>query len=211
MSHKYNDIDDIPPDEELPSYEDVIKQEESTNSQSSHYRPPPPRPSSSDHSAPPRPSSSSHSAPPRPPRPTVPSSNHAPVSNIPWVYPRGFFCPKCNNTGYKTKNGKSCKSCWRRFARQNSTPMAPSGYGSNVYQSSPIYAQPQTHTQPYGQPMQMRMPMQMAPQRPLYVRPGDPRIGGVICGNCRGSGRIRFLLDEDICGVCNGLGRIIGR
>lgn len=197
MSHKLSDYDDAPPDEELPSYEDVIKQEAQagSSSQSSHRpsRPPPPgRPSSS------RP------PPPRPPRPTVPSSNTAPVSNIPWVYPRGFHCPKCNNTGYKTKNGKSCKSCWRRFARQHNVTMSPTSYGGG-YQSSPIY--PQQQQMPYQQmPYQ---PMQMAPARPLYLKPGDSRIGGVLCGNCRGSGRIRFFLDEDICGVCNGLGRIL--
>ncbi|SMN22395.1 similar to Saccharomyces cerevisiae YGR268C HUA1 Cytoplasmic protein containing a zinc finger domain with sequence similarity to that of Type I J-proteins [Maudiozyma saulgeensis] len=187
---KFNDTESMPPDDELPSYEDVINsetQQQQQQQQQSHstpqlnnnYRPP---------------------APPRPPRPTNNNNSlhnhHSTGPRIPWVYPSGFYCPKCNNTGYKIKNGKSCKSCWRRFARQNNVNMAPSGYG-NYYQSSPIYQQPM-----YQQPQQT--------QRPLYVRPGDPRIGGVLCGNCRGSGRIRFLLDEDICRVCNGLGRIIG-
>lgn len=44
---------------------------------------------------------------------------------------------------------------------------------------------------------------------PLRVRPGDPRIGGVLCGRCRGSGLVRDFLDEETCHVCRGLGRII--
>ena len=54
-------------------------------------------------------------------------------------------------------------------------------------------------------------PPQQQQQRPLVVKPGDPRLGGVLCGECRGTGRVSFLLDEDLCPLCNGLGRIITR
>lgn len=202
--HTYNDTESMPPDDELPSYEDVIKQEEQQSHSQSNLRPPSHHPSQHTSHSTSQLNSSSHSRPPAPPRPNRPSKTNGTGTHtnssgprIPWVYPSGFYCPKCNNTGYKTKNGKSCKSCWRRFAHQNNVNMAPSTYG--YYQSSPIYQQP--IQQMYQQPMQ--------PTRPLYVRPGDPRIGGVICGNCRGTGRTRFLLDEDICTLCHGLGRII--
>ncbi|KAG0671976.1 hypothetical protein C6P45_004445 [Maudiozyma exigua] len=201
--HTSNDTESMPPDDELPSYEDVIKQEQEQSQSQSNLRPPTHHSSNHSSHSTSQLNSSTHSRPPAPPRPNKPSKHgstgtHTNSSGprIPWIYPSGFYCPKCNNTGYKTKNGKSCKSCWRRFAHQNNVSMAPSSYG--YYQSSPIYQQPQ---QMYQQPMQSN--------RPLYVRPGDPRIGGVICGNCRGTGRIRFLLDDDICTLCHGLGRII--
>ncbi|KAG7193178.1 uncharacterized protein KQ657_000935 [Scheffersomyces spartinae] len=46
---------------------------------------------------------------------------------------------------------------------------------------------------------------------PIKVRPGDPRLGGVLCGRCRGSGIVHFLLDEEMCPVCSGLGRIVNQ
>lgn len=47
------------------------------------------------------------------------------------------------------------------------------------------------------------------PGAPMQVQPGDPRIGGILCGRCRGSGRVMVFLDEELCPVCLGLGRII--
>lgn len=61
-----------------------------------------------------------------------------------------------------------------------------------------------TFAPPLGGPM---APMGTAP--PLVVKPGDPRLGGILCGECRGSGRVSFFLDEDLCPLCRGLGRII--
>lgn len=190
----------------LPSYEDVLAEEEKSSSNKPSSRPPPPRPprpskNSSSGGAYGNSSSSSHSNGKARPqgsynnvsRPPVapPTSNSRP---IPWVYPTGFYCDKCHNTGYKIKNGHSCKSCWKRFANQQNVS----------YVSNPYYA-PQA-------PIPMPMQPFMAPQqgvRPLMVRPGDPRLGGVLCGVCRGTGRTRFLLDEDLCTTCNGIGRII--
>ncbi|CAI4063042.1 Hua1p SKDI_07G5160 [Saccharomyces kudriavzevii IFO 1802] len=184
-----------PRDDELPSYEEVIKEEERLQAQP----PRPPRPATS---AAPRPqqrpstvpssstshthtqshsytSSSSHVRPP--PKPQQNPS-------LPWAYPPRFYCSKCGNTGYKIKNGRSCKSCWRRFAPQNNAVTAPTYYSNYTM---PVYTSA------------------WQGNRPLYVQPGDPRLGGVLCGECRGSGRTRFLLDEDICPLCHGVGRII--
>ncbi|QLQ77809.1 hypothetical protein HG537_0A00560 [Torulaspora globosa] len=180
---------------ELPSYEDVLK-EDAQRMQGSQSAPPP---------RPPRPSYSGANPAPRP-RPRPESS--APVSaSLPWRYPPGFYCHKCNNTGYKLKNGRSCKSCWRRFAPPNTAGATPSlMYGSNMW------------TNPLGsfapaRPMYVGGPAPVGPPapggRPLIVQPGDPRLGGVVCGECRGTGRISFLLDEDICPLCRGIGRII--
>lgn len=44
----------------------------------------------------------------------------------------------------------------------------------------------------------------------IVVRPGDPRIGGVLCRKCGGSGTQMglFIFDEDTCDMCNGAGRV---
>ena len=265
MSKRFTnqDIEDLPPDEELPSYEDVIRQEEAQNRP--QYAPParppstparPPRPSNANnyrHSYGPtaatQPSSSHLKPPPRPGVNTAASASSASVSSgrprlspsssslsappkpyssqntsLPWTYPRGFYCPKCNNTGYKLKNGKSCKSCWRRFAPANRvdvvSPTIPTTtYGYNpfpVYQAYPTYRTYSTAPfVPAPQPVGYTIPVGggagagVGNTRPLVVKPGDPRLGGVVCGNCRGTGRVRFLLDEDICPLCNGIGRLV--
>ncbi|QLL30242.1 hypothetical protein HG536_0A00590 [Torulaspora globosa] len=179
---------------ELPSYEDVLK-EDAQRMQGSQSAPPP---------RPPRPSPSSRPQPPPGPQYRPRPQSSAPARpGLPWRYPSGFYCHKCNNTGYKIKNGRSCKSCWRRFAPPNSAAATPSlTYGSNMWMS-PFAARP----------MYMGAPSPAAPVspggRPLVVQPGDPRLGGVVCGECRGTGRISFLLDEDICPLCRGIGRII--
>jgi hypothetical protein len=47
------------------------------------------------------------------------------------------------------------------------------------------------------------------PPGAVVVAPGDPRIGGVRCWKCGGSGMVPFLLfDELPCSMCNGVGRI---
>lgn len=119
-------------DDELPSYEDVIKEEERLQSQP----PRPPRPAanlaqghqSRPHQRPstmPATSSSqtyahSHSYTPTSSQPRPPPRPQQNPS-LPWTYPPRFYCSKCGNTGYKLKNGRSCKSCWRRFAPQKIT------------------------------------------------------------------------------------------
>jgi hypothetical protein len=62
--------------------------------------------------------------------------------------------------------------------------------------------------------------MAMPPPNAMVVSAGDPRLGGVLCGNCKGTGRVLAMLffDEN-CPVydpsidfaddsCKGVGRI---
>lgn len=173
-----------------------------------------------------------HQPPPRPPRPSTaprPTSNTASYTSqsyssgpsqspsgtqsqtqaLPWTYPRGYYCSKCGNTGYKIKNGQSCKRCWRKFVHSAPAQNVKVTY-NGYYPSSSAYVRPQG----YGFPgtAQMGPPltpaMQSIPGQPLMLRPGDPRIGGFMCGECRGSGRVRFLLDKEICPLCHGIGRV---
>lgn len=204
---------DIPDDSVLPSYEDVVREDANRVRQDTHGPPPTPRRDRLEQRPPapnPRPS---HSHPrPRPSSKPSSQSMHSPASlppspqrpPLPWTYPRGFICPKCNNTGYKRKNGRSCKSCWRRFAPVNNVNSVPSSGGSMFL--DPFFPMPSGPRYGYGMPP----PPQMSGSNPpLIVRPGDPRLGGVLCGECRGSGRVSFLLDEDLCPLCRGVGRIL--
>ncbi|KAG2736482.1 hypothetical protein G9P44_000572 [Scheffersomyces stipitis] len=124
-----------------------------------------------------------------------------PNPDLPFKYPVKYFCDKCNNTGYKLKNGKSCKDCWELFSPRNRVG-GSSSYGRMNITSPPVAA---TAMGGFG-PM---APMMVPPVAPLRVPPGDPRLGGVPCGRCRGTGMITFLLDQDLCPVCRGLGRVI--
>lgn len=184
---------------DLPTYEEVLK-EDARRAQGSQSAPAPaPRPP-----RPPRPGSSKQSALVRPTHSSAPAQPY-----LPWKYPRGYHCNKCNNTGYKLKNGKSCRSCWRRFAPPNSTNALPrlsysDGYYYNPFvPMSPMFQSARPAPQPAPQPYNTS-------GQPLVVSPGDPRLGGVLCGECRGTGRVTFLLDEDICPLCRGIGRLVG-
>ncbi|CAR27825.1 hypothetical protein ZYGR_0N03120 [Zygosaccharomyces rouxii] len=218
-------------DTDLPTYDDVIREDQQRLNTGAQPPPPPARPPRrSDHNSPrPGGSSSSLSSSRPPPRinSTTGGSTTRPTKPIPWNYPRGFHCPKCGNTGYKLKNGKSCRSCWRRFApvndihSQNTQVLQTPGYSS--WGSSNWYSNPSNFASPWSMapprpptmttstfappPGGSMAPMGNAP--PLVVKPGDPRLGGVLCGECRGSGRVSFLFDEDLCPLCRGLGRII--
>lgn len=181
---------------DLPSYDDVLREDAQRTQGSSSVAPTrPPRPT--------RPTKQ-QSAPAYPPRPVqqapqAPAPPAAPA--LPWQYPRGFHCSKCNNTGYKIKNGRSCKTCWRRFAPpNNSGRLPPLTMGMRTIPFSPF--------RPMSMGGQSMAPISTG-RGPLVVQPGDPRLGGVVCGECRGSGRVSFLLDEDICPLCRGIGRII--
>lgn len=199
---------DEPYDSELPSYDDVIK--EDANKIQNSYAPSPGRTGTSH---------SSYVPPPNPrPRPRPPAHVKPPTSvptpqrsQLPWTYPTGFRCPKCNNTGYKVKNGRSCKSCWRRFAPVNKVnSMQAGGRSSYLSPSLPMFGSSRFGTgPPFGMGLGMAPPPVMGSQQPIVVKPGDPRLGGVLCGECRGTGRVSFILDEDICPLCRGIGRII--
>lgn len=179
---------------------------------------------------------------------------------LPWQYPIGFLCPKCNNTGYKP-SGKSCKDCWTRFGPRNNVqyikPTLVQSQNSGlripftntriddgfnlrqdqgalaIYQAPPVPIQqqqpvippaeppsydtyqtvpqgrPQQYQQPIFQPV-YQQPMYQAPLPPRVVQPGDPSIGGILCGRCRGKGYTGggFLNDYESCRICGGTGRV---
>lgn len=60
----------------------------------------------------------------------------------------------------------------------------------------------------FGMGNGMGMGMGMGPQ-PVQLMPGDPRLGGNLCGKCRGSGQVSFFLDKETCPICAGLGRVV--
>lgn len=127
--------------------------------------------------------------------------NHAynPNPNLPFRYPKRFICEKCHNTGTKRKNGLTCQDCYARFAPRNNYSVQLSyGFGLLGFLGFLDFVRPVTNFGPGG-----------PSGPPLRVAPGDPRLGGLLCGNCRGSGQISFLLDTDLCPVCGGLGRIL--
>lgn len=93
-------------------------------------------------------------------------------------YPPNFFCRKCHNTGVKVKKGTSCQDCWDRFGVQTNAQLIPSNY-------APVFQMP-----------------------PRVVRPGDPSIGGVLCGRCRGKGYISDFFSQSSCPICHGVGRV---
>lgn len=94
-------------------------------------------------------------------------------------YPPGYHCAKCNNTGIKKYKGTTCKECFDKFGVRSSAQYIPSGL-------APVFNAP-----------------------PRVVPPGDPSIGGWLCGRCRGSGIIHeFKIFENTCPVCHGVGRV---
>ncbi|SCU98585.1 LAMI_0F15390g1_1 [Lachancea mirantina] len=147
------------------------------------------------------------------PTPAGPSPSAQPAAiqtgpRLPWTYPPGFYCSKCGNTGYKIKSGRSCKRCWRRFAPTNSPQsvhvMYDNYYGSQTFGPFAARFDPRQRQGLVGSVARLA-----TGALPVVVRPGDPRIGGVVCGQCRGTGLVRFFLDEELCPLCNGVGRIV--
>lgn len=116
-----------------------------------------------------------------------------PNPNLPFRYPKRFICDKCRNTGVKLRNGLTCQDCYASFAPRNnylvSLTYSPFGFGYQDIVRPAGYA-------PNAGPA-------------IRVPPGDPRLGGTLCGNCRGSGQVTFFLDLDLCPVCGGLGRLL--
>lgn len=117
--------------------------------------------------------------------------------NVPWTYPEGYWCPKCRNTGIKIKNGLSCQDCYGRFAKQH----------ANIYNNS-YYNQGPISTPWYGGLHSTSQRFVPASSPPIVVSPGDPRIGGILCGRCRGRGTIYDLLGSFTCTTCRGVGRL---
>ncbi|KAF8999343.1 hypothetical protein BDQ17DRAFT_1361216 [Cyathus striatus] len=152
------------------------------------------------------------------------------------VYPRGYDCDKCKNTGYKHLDPSNpCKKCWQKYAKPFSGPLAyaPTSGDANLQKPLPR-ARPAGPPRPsfpqqnsfqqrsFSPPQQQnscRSPMVTygTPTLPhansantVVVRPGDPRIGGRVCWRCGGDGRISFfLIDSETCDVCGGVGRVM--
>ncbi|KAK9431005.1 hypothetical protein V1505DRAFT_369717 [Lipomyces doorenjongii] len=141
-------------------------------------------------------------SPPLPPRPRPPYSNYTPAAGGKLLYPTGYRCEKCGNTGYKYSTGLPCRRCFERFA----APQAPNVHTLQPAASSQCY---------YPNPsIYLSAP---APAR--VVHPGDPSIGGVLCGACKGRGVVdEFGLGNTLggmlgslttCRVCKGVGRLL--
>ncbi|CAK7903235.1 hypothetical protein CAAN3_06S05710 [[Candida] anglica] len=126
----------------------------------------------------------------------ISSNAYNPNPRLPFKYPKRYLCEKCENTGHKKKNGKTCTTCWERYAPRNNPQMSSMGSFNPFLGGGVTTAIVGGNGGPGGGPA-MRVP------------PGDPRLGGQLCGGCRGSGLIRFLLDEELCPVCSGLGRVL--
>lgn len=211
------------PDEPPPSYDESVQDPSFTDHQHGYARPenPPPRPARPDNRPSDEkfrpPSSTPHVRPPPGPPPSQQNKIQLPKPTpinpnpyLPWRYPSSHKCSKCENTGFRTKNGKPCKKCWPKFRpgvippssqaeleRLVKNPPPPKPLNMNV-RKLPPGAVPLS---PMGAPMG-------APAIPQVVQPGDPRIGGVLCPRCRGRGMVHFFLDLERCSTCNGLGRV---
>ncbi|BGP39950.1 hypothetical protein JCM10450v2_003930 [Rhodotorula kratochvilovae] len=144
------------------------------------------------------------------------------------VYPPGKeVCWKCQNTGYKPFDpytgyagddpSHPCRKCWQKHGR----PFTSALRVSLQNPSAPIPANYQRPLRLIYTPQTRPMPPQViatttaAPYMPiqpgaLVVRPGDPRMGGVLCRRCGGDGLVPglFLIDDTTCEVCNGAGRV---
>lgn len=128
-----------------------------------------------------------------------------PNPSLPFQYPTRYLCDKCNNTGVKLKNGLACQDCYQLFAPRNVTSTTYSSFPDFSLSSfmAPFSSSNFSVGGPFAQGGSGSV-------QPIRVMPGDPRIGGVLCGRCRGSGMINYFLDSDLCNVCGGTGRILG-
>ncbi|KAK9458593.1 uncharacterized protein V1516DRAFT_656959 [Lipomyces oligophaga] len=174
----------------------------------------PPRPLTQSHSA----QHSLHHYPPptntgrlptsRPSRPNSQGYTYAVNGRL--RYPSGYWCEKCNNTGYKLSNGHECGSCFRRFAIPQNTnlnvqylPPASSSYFPSPYAPNSYHVPPGGSYGPNGSRVMMA---------------GDPSLGGILCGACKGRGYIHeaglgsfmgsLMGDEITCPKCRGVGRL---
>lgn len=163
-------------------------------------------------------SSSNHSyTHQQPQRPSAPPPQHKtsqlpkpspinPNPYLPWRYPSSYRCSKCENTGYKKKNGHACKTCWGRF-RPQTTPPATKAELERLVKHRPAPNPINTNVVKLP-PGATVMPTGPRVQAPTVVKPGDPRIGGILCPKCNGRGMVHFFLDLERCSKCNGLGRV---
>ncbi|GAA6002501.1 hypothetical protein JCM10207_001152 [Rhodosporidiobolus poonsookiae] len=136
-------------------------------------------------------------------------------------------CWKCGNTGYKPFDPYSgyrgddpnhpCRKCWQKHSRPFSGPLVTSCLSSTHSTIPANYQRPLRLLQtpatapPRPQVTMTRGPM-VVPTNPnaIVVRPGDPRMGGILCRRCGGDGLVMgaFIFDEETCGACGGAGRV---
>ncbi|GAA5842469.1 hypothetical protein JCM11251_007322 [Rhodosporidiobolus azoricus] len=142
------------------------------------------------------------------------------------VYPVGSkLCHKCGNTGYKPFDpytgyrgddpSHPCRQCWKKHSRPFSPPLSTSCSGSTHQTIPPNYQRPLRLLQtPATAPPPPRVTVTNGylPRGPgsIVVRPGDPRMGGILCRRCGGDGLEMgpFLFDSVTCGTCGGAGRV---
>lgn len=255
MSHHNIPREEIPSSEPPPSYEESLVPQytptsagpphQAQNPHSQYLRPPvgqflpPPEERPQASPIPPKQQPKLQQPPQGQPYPGVSGSSSANLysnnSSLPYEYPKGYFCKKCKNVGFR-ENGKPCKPCWDKFFRDgvyNPRPEIgfrfPRGFicgkcantgikcknGRMCMDCCSFYGpRNKVQTLPMGG---FELQNIMAPIPPgimgggpaVRLPPGDPRLGGIICERCRGRGQVQFFLDTDICSVCGGLGRIL--
>lgn len=217
------------PDEPPPSYDESVKDPSFTDQQQGYTRPenPPPRPSRPDttQNQPVRPVDEKYRPPSSPPpvrAPPGPPPSQAktiklrkptpinPNPYLPWEYSSSYRCSKCENTGFRTKNGKPCKKCWPKF-RPGVIPPSSQAELERLVKNPPPPKPLNANVRKLPPGAVPLAPMGVAPMgapMPQIVQPGDPRIGGVLCPRCHGRGMVHFFLDLERCSTCNGLGRV---
>lgn len=90
------------------------------------------------------------------------------------VYPNGYECHKCNNTGFKNFDpSHPCRKCWDKYARPYtgalaytpwSTTTSPSSSGSNFQKPLPSFRPP--HLRPPAQQQEMNVGVTRTPSAP---------------------------------------------
>ncbi|TFY69330.1 hypothetical protein EVG20_g3188 [Dentipellis fragilis] len=119
-----------------------------------------------------------------------------------------------------SSNSRGAKQTYQRPLPSFTPPHLASTSSVSVPSSSG-YPGNNAHRRVVSQPM--RTPGMTAPpspqraqvlgwgQRPppgaLVLQPGDARLGGRLCWNCRGSGVVTMFIFEEQCDVCRGVGR----
>ncbi|KAF8888053.1 hypothetical protein BD779DRAFT_1672463 [Infundibulicybe gibba] len=100
------------------------------------------------------------------------------------------------------------KSFQRPLPYQAPPPIPP----QQQYRPPPGPSQHHYNQPPYhpNAPRQFQHISAYAPPPPgaLVYPAGDPRIGGRLCWQCDGKGRIGFLIFEEACEACGGIGRV---
>jgi hypothetical protein len=105
------------------------------------------------------------------------------------------------------KKGKPCKSCWKKFRPGVVPPASQKDLEMLVnHKPDPRPINNNVVKLPPGQVV--GYPLYPQGNGPTVVKPGDPRIGGILCPRCNGRGMVHFFLDLERCQTCNGLGRV---